>query len=179
MRCSGWSSLAISVCSALAFAAAASAHVVATPAFLPSEGSESISFEAPNERAEPMTEFALIAPPGLVIEHAHPVEGWSETAEGSTATWSGGSLSSGELANFGVTLRADVEPGALAVRAEQRYADGSVVDWPVSITITPAEESPSQKLALAGIVALIGVLAIVAIGMLAWRRRSRETLQEK
>ena len=50
MRCSGWSSLAISVCSALVLAAPAAAHVVATPGFLPSESSESITFEAPNER---------------------------------------------------------------------------------------------------------------------------------
>ena len=54
MRCSGWSSLAISACSgvaaALVLAAPAAAHVVATPTFLASKSSESIGFEAPNER---------------------------------------------------------------------------------------------------------------------------------
>ena len=78
MRCSGWSSLAISVCSAIALVAGpAAAHVVATPAFLPSEKPESIAFSAPNEREQPMTAFALTVPDGLVIEHAHRVAGWT------------------------------------------------------------------------------------------------------
>ena len=77
MRCSGWSSLAISACSALALvlAAPAAAHVVASPTFLASQSSESIGFEAPNERDDPMTSFTLSAPDGIEIEHAHPVEG--------------------------------------------------------------------------------------------------------
>jgi uncharacterized protein YcnI len=178
MRCSGWSSLAISVCSALLLAAPAAAHVVATPMYLPSKSSESITFEAPNERDDPMTEFAVTAPPGLAIEHAHPVEGWTGTVEGVTATWSGGSLASGSIATFGVTLKANAKPGLIELRTEQRYADDGVVEWPVVLTITPAAESPSQNLALAGVVGLIGVLVVVAIAMLAWRRKARP-LQEK
>lgn len=178
MRCSGWSSLAISVCSALLLAGPAAAHVVATPAYLPSKSSESITFEVPNERDDPMIQFAVTAPPGLVIEHAHPVEGWTGTVEGVTATWSGGSLSSAAIATFGVTLEANAKPGLIELRTEQRYADHGIVEWPVVLTITPAAESPSQNLALAGVVGLIGVLVVVAIAMLAWRRKARP-LQEK
>jgi uncharacterized protein YcnI len=176
MRCSGWSSLAISVCSALIFAGTAGAHVVATPTFLPSGSSESITFSAPNERDDPMTAFALTVPTGLEIEHAHVVTSWDESVDGSTATWSGGSLAPKEEVDFGMTLKADVEPGLVELQAEQRYADGGVVSWPVALTITPAAESPSQNLALAGVVALIGVLAVVAIAMLAWRRHSRVSI---
>ena len=174
MRCSGWSSLAISVCSALALALAgpAAAHVVATPAFLPSGSSRSITFAGPNERDDPMTAFVLTAPAGLEITHAHEVEGWDESVEGSSAAWLGGSVAPDEEVGFGVTLEADADPGVVELRAEQRYADGSVVSWPVALTITPAEDSPSQNLALAGVVALIGVLSVVAIAMLAWRRRA-------
>ena len=67
MRCSGWSSLAISACSALALlllASPAAAHVVAAPAFVPSGGSESVTFSGPNERDVPMTAFALTVPEG-------------------------------------------------------------------------------------------------------------------
>jgi uncharacterized protein YcnI len=148
------------------------AHVIAEPGFLPSGSSESITFSAPNERDDPMTAFALTVPAGLEIEHAHPVDGWDESQEGSTATWTNGSLSRGAEAGFGMTLKADADPGLVTVLTEQRYADGSVVPWPVVLTITPAEDSPSQNLALAGVVALIGVLTIVAIAMLAWRRRA-------
>ena len=172
MRCSGWSSLAISVCSALVLAGTASAHVVATPGFLPSGSSESITFSGPNERNDPMTAFALTVPAGLVIEHAHEVESWDESIDGSTATWNGGPLVSGMEVGFGMTLAADTQPGLVELQAEQRYADGSVVSWPVVLTITPETESPSQNLALIGVIALIGVLAVVAVAMLAWRRRS-------
>jgi hypothetical protein len=118
-----------------------------------------------------MTAFSVTAPPGLEIEHAHEVAGWNARLDGSTATWTGGSLAPNAQIDFGVTLRADIEPGFADLEARQLYADAGVVRWPVRITITPASESPSQNLALAGVVALIGVLGVVAIAMLAWRRR--------
>ena len=172
MRCSGWSSLAISVCSALILAAPAGAHVVATPGYLPSESSESITFEAPNERAAPMTEFTVTAPPGLVIHHANPVTGWTGVADGTSASWTGGSLPPKQTERFAILLKADVDPGLVQLDAKQLYDDGNVVSWPVQITVLPAAESPRQNLALAGVVALIGLLMVVAIATLAWRRRA-------
>jgi uncharacterized protein YcnI len=175
MRCSGWSSLAIWVCSGLSvlvFAGSASAHVIAMPTYIPSKGSESIILEVPNERADPMTSFVVNVPSGIEIEHVHPASGWIEEVDGSTARWTGGSLPARKQVDFRVTLKADVEPGAVALDAEQLYGDGGVVTWPVSLTITPPVESPSQNLALAGVVGLIGVLVIAAVAMLAMRRRS-------
>jgi hypothetical protein len=174
MRCSGWSSLAISVCSAvsLLLAAPAAAHVVATPSFVASGSSESVTFSGPNERDAPMTAFLLTAPAGVEIAHAHEIEGWDESVDGSTATWLGGPLAPNEEIGFGVTLETDVEPGVVELQAVQRYRDGGEVSWPVALTITPADESPSQNLVLAGVVALIGVLCVGAVAMLAWRRRA-------
>jgi hypothetical protein len=174
MRCSGWSSLAISVSSAigLLLAPSAAAHVVAAPAFVASGSSGSVTFSGANERDVPMTAFALTVPAGLEIAHAHELEGWDETVDGSTATWRGGPLAPTEEIAFGITLDADVEPGVVELQAVQRYPDGGEVSWPVALTITPAEESPSQNLALAGVVGLIGLLLVVAVAMLAWRRRS-------
>jgi uncharacterized protein YcnI len=173
MRCSGWSSLAISACSAAALMlpGPAAAHVVATPTFLASGSSESVTFSAPNERDDPMTAFALTVPVGVEISHAHEVEGWDESVEGSTATWLGGPLASGEEIAFGMTLEADAEPSIVELQAEQRYSDGEVVAWPVSLTITPADDSPSRNRALVGVIALIGLLSVAAVAMLAWRRR--------
>ena len=178
MRCSGWSSLAISVCSALALvlAAPAAAHVVASPTFLASQSSESIGFEAPNERDDPMTSFTLSAPDGIEIEHAHPVEGWNGTVEDGVATWTGGSLAASATATFGVTLKADVEPGDVTLQARQGYDSGADRRVAGHVDGDPPEQSPSQNLALAGVVGFIGVLVVVAIVMLAFRRR---TLQEK
>jgi hypothetical protein len=119
-----------------------------------------------------MTSFTLTAPDGLVIEHVHPVEGWTgELVDGTTATWSDGSLASDSTATFGVTLRADVDPGVVTLQARQLYDSGAVVEWPVDVTVTPAEDSPSENLALAGLVGLLGVVVVVGIVLLALRRR--------
>ena len=174
MRCSAWSSLAISVCSlvALAFAGPGSAHVIATPTFVASKGSETFEFSGPNERKKPMTAFTITVPTGLEITHVHPVDGWKEESTASIARWRGGSLAPSEDIPFSVTLKATADPGMVQVEAEQGYADGGIVSWQVPITIVPAQASPSQNLALAGVVGLIGVLLVVAVAMLAWRRRS-------
>jgi uncharacterized protein YcnI len=172
MRCSGWSSLAISVCSALVLTGTASAHVVATSPFVASESSRLINLEAPNERSEPMTSLLVRAPSGLVIHHTRQPKGWSGVAEGTSATFAGGSLPAGQVATFGVYIKADAQPGTETLEAKQRYDSGAVVTWQVPITITPAAETPSQNLALAAVVGLIGILVVAAIVMLAWRRRA-------
>jgi hypothetical protein len=79
----------------------------------------------------------------------------------------GGSLAPRKEVGFRLTLSADAQPGTLDLDAEQRYPDGGIVQWPVTMTITPPAKSPSQNLALAGVVALIGLLTIAAIVMLA------------
>ena len=172
MRCSGWSSLAISVCSALLLAAPASAHVIATPGFIASGSSESVTFSGPNEREQPMTSFSITMPSGIEIEHAHPVEGWTEEFTSSSATWTGGPLPPRLDIAFGLTLKATADPGIVELQTEQHYPEGAVADWPVSLTVVPGAESPSENLALAGAVGLMGVLVVVGVAVLAWRRRS-------
>ncbi len=86
MRCSAWSSLAISACRgeaclalaaavALALAGPAGAHIDATPAFLQADGTETISLVAHNDRALEMDAFAVSVSPGLRIESVGDVEG--------------------------------------------------------------------------------------------------------
>ena len=152
-------------------APAAVAHVVATPAFLPSESTRSVTLAGPNERDAPMIGFRVTAPSGLLIEHAHEVEGWTATYDDSAAEWTGGMLAPEVEETFGVTLEATTEPGVLDLTAEQLYADGAVVSWSVPITVTPADESPSENFALAAVVGLIGLLLVVAVALFAWRRR--------
>ena len=170
-RITTWMLVPLAALSALVFAAAAGAHVTAAPAFLASGGTESITLTAPNERDEPMTGFAVTAPPGLEIEYPHPAEGWSEEVDGASAVWTGGSGAAGRDASFRIELRAEADPGLDELQAEQRYPGGEVVRWTVPLTVTPAAETPSQHLALAGVLGLIGVLVIAAVVALARRRR--------
>ncbi len=132
----------------------------------------SVSFAGPNERTAPMTGFSLTVPPGLTIEDAHEADGWTESLEGTTATWTGRTLASEAEMSFAATIAADAEPGFGEVIARQLYADGNDVRWTVRLMIAQPQSTPSQNLAIAGVVALIGVLVVGAIAMLAWRRRT-------
>jgi hypothetical protein len=174
MRCSGWSSLAILVCSAVTLASAASgaAHVIPFPSFIPAGESQLVELSFPNERDRTMVGFSVAAPSGVEIVHAHTAEGWQETFDGSKATWRGGSLAPEAATTFSVELRAETEPGPVELEAEQLFDDDARVDWPVALTVTPATEPPSQNLALAGVVGLVGLLVVAAVVALAWRRRA-------
>jgi uncharacterized protein YcnI len=177
MRCNGWSSLVISVCSALLVAAPAAAHVTIAPPFVPANGTDIVSLTGPNEREESMTGFEVSVPNEFRILHAHPAEGWDESVQGSRASWTGGSLAPGAEATFRLELEAPSTPGTGTLEALQRYPRGAVVTWDVGLTVTPESGSSSQNLGWALVVALIGVAVLVALGV-ALLRRPR-SLQEK
>ena len=177
MRCNGWSSLAISVCSALVLATPAAAHISVVPPFIPAKGSDVVSLRGPNEREEPMTGFEVSVPSEFRIVHAHPADGWDESVQGSRATWTGGSLAPGAEATFRLELEAPSAPGTDSLEAVQRYPGGAVVTWDVGLTVTPQSGSSSQNLGWALVTALIGIAVITALGV-ALLRRTR-SLQEK
>lgn len=177
MRCSGWSSLAISVCSALVLVAPAAAHVTVLPPFVPAGSTGSVSLTGPNERDEPMTAFDVSVPSEFRIVRAHPASDWEESVRASTATWTGGALAPGDEATFRLDLEAPTEPGPAQLDAVQRYTDGEVVTWAVALTVTPESESSSQNLGWALVTAGIGVVVLAAVGV-AVLRRSR-SLQER
>lgn len=165
-------SLAALLVGALAVVGRASAHVVPTPSYVSANEVDSITLNSPNERDKPMTAFTVTAPRGVEIVHAHGPAAWKVTFSGSTATWKGSTLAPNATTAFGLYLEAKTEPGTVQLQAQQRYPDGAVVRWPVSLTVLPAKTSPSQNLQLAAVVGLIGVLVIAAVGALAWRRRA-------
>jgi uncharacterized protein YcnI len=161
---------------ALLAAAPAGAHVLAQPPYVTQNEVDTISLDAPNERAAPMTGFVVVVPAGIELVHAHgPAPPWTATFSGSKATWSGSSLAPGAWASFGVVLEAKAEPGSVELRAEQLYGDGSVVRWPVSLTVLPSKDTSSYGLRLAAVIGLIGLLVVVVVVVLAWRVRTRST----
>jgi uncharacterized protein YndB with AHSA1/START domain len=177
MRCSVWSSLAISACSALALAAPAGAHVTAEPAFLAAGGTATLSLTGPNERDEPMTGFSLAVPRDFRIVAARSADGWSADVQEAGVSWSGGSLAPEADATFAVELEAPVGPGPAELQAKQLYAGGEVVAWPVALTVIPSSEPSSQNIGWAVLTAVVGAVVLTAIG-LALLRRTR-SLQEK
>ena len=164
---------------ALLAAAPAGAHVVAQPPYVTQNEVDTISLDAPNERSTPMTGFVVVVPPGVELVHAHgPAPPWKATFGGSQATWSGSSLAPGASATFGVVLEATTEPGPVELRAEQLYGDGSIVRWPVPLTVLPGRDASSSGLRLAAMLGLVGLLVVVVVVVvvvLAWRVRIRST----
>jgi len=193
MRCSVWSSLAISVCrgearlararavglavgvAVLAVAATpATAHVDAVPAFLPADGTETISLTAHNDRSIAMDAFAVTASAGLRVGDVGELEGWSGSTDGKTASWTGGSLAAEDAETFSVVLEAPTTPGPVSLQVEQRYPDGRAVNWSVPLTVVPADESSSKTYLWVALFAAGLVLA--ALAGLAWKRRSARRL---
>jgi uncharacterized protein YcnI len=186
MRSNAWSSLATSACKgkarptapalaafaagvALVCAAPARAHVGATPAFVPAGGADSVSLSVHNDRPVVMDGFAVAVPRGLRIEDVGTVAGWRGSFDAKTATWTAGSLPSGEAATFSVSVEATPDPGTVTLRAEQRYPDGEAVEWPVTLTIVPADGSSGDVWVYA--VLGLGVLLATAGIVLVWQRR--------
>ncbi len=174
MKCSGWSSRVISVCSAgavaLVLAGPALAHVVALRPYVEAATTGEIELEAPNERRLPMTGFVVLAPDGFRIVAARPSDGWNAGADPTTATWHGGSLPAGAVTTFTLEVDARSEPGPATLRTEQHYPDGGIVRWDVPLTVTPPEDTPSQNLGWALVIGALGLLVLGLIGALAWRR---------
>jgi uncharacterized protein YcnI len=163
-------------------AAAARAHVTVMPAFAASGGTVTVTIDAPNERAgAPMTGLSLALPSGLRAEPDEQPEtpGWTLHAAGRTVSWDGGSLAPDASQQFTLRLEADGAPGAVSIRAEQRYPDGRSVEWTPAFTVLPAaSEAPSQHLGRALVAAVVG-LAVIAVSLLAVRRLRRGSLQEE
>jgi hypothetical protein len=177
MRCSGWSSLAISACSALALATAAHAHVVATTPYVDAGATSELSLEVPNEREQAMTGLHVSVPADFRVVAASGPAGWQSEVERASVSWSGGRLEPASLTTFALTIEAPAAPGPASLSATQRYPGGATVRWPVAITVLPAEEQ-SQQLGRALVVGLVGLLVLGAIGILVWRRRG-SALEER
>jgi uncharacterized protein YcnI len=177
MRCSGWSSLAILVCSALVLAVPAAAHVYPTPSYVPGGKTSTLALSVPNERDVPMSAVTLTVPEGFRVVGAQPAGGWTAAVTDRSATWSGGELPGRGTANLTVELEAPAEPGSVSLLAEETYPDGGVVRWPVAVTVVPGDEA-SQNLRAALVVGILGLLVITALALLLRRRRPR-SLQEK
>lgn len=177
MKCSAWSSLVISVFSALVFAAPVGAHVIVLPHFMAAGDTARLSFSMPNELDRPMTGFRLEVPSHFTIVAAHSAESWSADAQGSRVTWTGGSLDPGAETVFHVELEAPTAPGPENLEAEQLYPGNGVVPWGVELTVLPATEAPSQNLGLAAVIALVGLLVLSALGLALFKRT--RSLQEK
>ncbi len=168
MRCSAWSSLAISVCSALLLAAPANAHVDASPTFVEAGGNDAVSLVGHNDRELAMDQFVVVVPDGFVITDAIGTDGWDASFDERVATWTGGELPPDADATFSLDLAGPDEPGPAILEIEQRYPDDAVVRSQVALTVLPADDEEKQTTL---VIALVGLLLAGTGAAVAVRRR--------
>jgi hypothetical protein len=131
-----------------------------------------------NDRDEPMTGFRLTAPQELRVLGTGGSSGWNETLDGATATWNGGNLAPNTPVVFEVDLEAvTTEPGTVELAADQLYADGESVQWPLTLTVVPPGGSPPEEDGVGGtgiaVLAVLGALVVASFGAVVWTRRRK------
>jgi uncharacterized protein YcnI len=177
MRCSGWSSLAISAFSALLFAAPAAAHLSVNPAQVQAGALVDLVFSVPNaEDARGVDQVTLRVPPGFQLDDAEAKPGWTQIRTGSTIVWRGGPIPRGQFARFGIRGTA---PGRATtvyfnVLAGDRTGSSTPYRVPLAVSAHGAEDHGARSLGtaalVAALVAIVLALGALFVGLYLWLR---------
>jgi uncharacterized protein YcnI len=161
MKCSAWSSLVISVCSALALAAPAGAGVDISPQRIDPGTTARLVFWVTNETKQPVTAVAIGLPDDFQLAEAETKGSWKTSVHARTATWEGYRIAPGQFAFFTVTVRTPKreERGVFSILASK--ADGTTATWPATINVVPAQPTRDSSARLTALIAL--VVASVAV----------------
>jgi uncharacterized protein YcnI len=177
MRCSGWSSLAISVCSALVFAGSASAHLSIDPAKVTRGELVDLVFSVPNEDDPvPVDHVTLGIPGDFDLDDAEAKPGWSQSRTGQAITWSGGNIPKGQYATFSIrgTAPKKVETVLFNVLVGDR--NGKSITYRVGLDVTAhgPQDAGARSLGRAALlIAIVGgglALAALFTGLYVWLR---------
>jgi hypothetical protein len=154
---------------ALAWTAAASAHVTVSPTPIAPGEETTLAFHVPDERAGArLTSLTLRLAGTLRIESIEAKPGWIAQRHGQTIRWRGGSLRVGEFVDFSVVVDAPTRPGVLHSVAVERFSDGEAERYPVPIMVREAtptrnRDAGARTLGKAALIVAI-VAAVAAVG---------------
>jgi uncharacterized protein YcnI len=172
--------LAAAALGALVLASSAYAHATVSPPVAKSKTLQQFTLAVPTEKeGVTTTKVELTTPAGFSIDSFEPSPGWKRSVQGSTYTWSGGSVPTEEDSVFRFNASLDASK-TYVFGVRQSYSDGSVVDWsgPES-SDTPAPRVDGVSSFGGGgtttltIVALLVGVAGVVLGILALATRGR------
>jgi uncharacterized protein YcnI len=168
MRCSGWSSLAISACSALVFAGAASAHLSLDPPKVQKGAPVDLTFSVPNEAdAVGIDHVTLGIPSDFDLDDAEAKPGWSQSRTGQAITWSGGNIQKGQYATFSIrgTAPDKVETVLFNVLVGDRT--GKSITYRVGLDVAEhgSEDTGARSLGKAALLVAIAAAALALIGL--------------
>ena len=177
MRFSAWLSLSISVCSALALAAPAAAHLSIDPAKVVKGQLVDLVFSVPNEDdAVGVNHVTLGIPQDFQLDDAEAKPGWTQSRTGQAVTWSGGLIPKNQYAAFSIrgTAPAKAETVLFNVLVGDRV--GKSITYRVGLDVTAAsnQDKGARTLGKAalGVAIVAGVLALGAlfVGLYVWLR---------
>ena len=177
MRFSAWSSLSISVFSALVLAAPAAAHLSIDPAKVAQGQDVDLVFSVPNEGdAIGVDHVTLGIPQDFKLDDVEAKPGWTQSRTGQAVTWSGGLIPKGTFARFALrgTAPAKVETVLFNVLVGDRT--GKSITYRVGLDVTSgsthdegARTLGKAALGVAIVAALLGLGALF-VGLYLWLR---------
>jgi uncharacterized protein YcnI len=177
MKFNAWSSLSISVFSALVLAAPAAAHLSIDPAKVVKGTEVELVFSVPNEDdAIGIDHVTLGIPQDFQLDDVEAKPGWTQSRTGQAVTWSGGLIPKGTFARFSIrgTAPAMVETVLFNVLIGDRT--GKSITYRVGLDVTGASDQDRGarslgKAALAvAILAAVLALGALFVGLYLWLR---------
>ena len=168
MKCSGWSSLAISVCSALVLASAASAHLSIDPAQVTKGELVDLVFSVPNEDDPVGVDHVTLGiPADFALDDAEAKPGWAQSRTGQAITWSGGNIPKGQYATFAIRGTAPEKAETVLFNVLVGDRKGKSITYRVGLDVTAhgQQDSGARSLGRAGLLVAIlaGALALIAL----------------
>jgi uncharacterized protein YcnI len=163
MRCSGWSSLVISACSALALAAPAGAAVSIDPAQVHTGDFVRVVISVPNMHDDyPFDHVTLGIPTDFKLDDAEAKSGWTQSRTGQAVTWSNGKIPRGQYASFGVrgTAPAKVETVVFNVLVGDKTGRSITYRIDLNVIARGTEDSWARSRSDTAL-----VVAVIAIGL--------------
>jgi uncharacterized protein YcnI len=140
--------IALTAVAALALPAAAGAHITAFPQEAPADGYAKLDFRVPHGCDDSPTQRLIVQLPEQVSSVTpQVVPGWEieDAEEGAREiAWSGGSLPSDNLQEFGMSVKMEGAPGETAwFKAIQECAEGEEAWVEVPVEGQPEPEGPA------------------------------------
>jgi uncharacterized protein YcnI len=186
MKCSAWSSRAISACSALAaalavagtaFAGSHEPHVSVDPERVLARRLAELVFTVPNvSDGHGVDHVTFGFPPGFVLTDAEAKPGWSQSRAGQAVTWSGGRIPKGEFGRFAIRGYAPAKAVRALFNVLVGDSTGKSTTYRVGVEVAahePHDESARSLARTALIVAAAAAALALATGFFAlslWRR---------
>jgi uncharacterized protein YcnI len=177
MKFSAWSSLSISVCSALALAAPAAAHLSINPSPIRTGQLTDLTFSIPNaDDAMGIDHVTLAIPSDFQLDDAEAKPGWTQSRAGQAITWSGGNIPRGQYATFSIRGTAPTKAETVLFNVLVGDRTGKTITYrtPLAVTDAAGQDKGARTLGKAalGVAILAAVLALGAlfVGLYLWLR---------